>query len=228
MTCVSDRPTPALRPAGVRPRRRSDGAAVARMPACRGSLHALRGRPVPGWDGGEKGAPSGRAAGSACWPANPVGAPSLPRRALPPANDFRHRTVAGRPHRARCAPNRAARAAARFLRMPTRRAGLAVYQEPDAGRRAVFLDFCGVGLELIEPPAGPERAPNHHRRPGCAQIAFALASPTPSTGSPTVSPQLAERAGDQPGVRVSVGAVVSAGAAREPCRLAGGPRDAGG
>jgi hypothetical protein len=198
------------------------------MPACRGSLHALRGRPVPGWDGGEKGAPSGRAAGSACWPANPVGAPSLPRRALPPANDFRHRTVAGRPHRARCAPNRAARAAARFLRMPTRRPGLAAL--PGAGRGAA-----GRVPRLLRRRARADRAPPARNErptstggPAGRRSPSRSGPPTPSTGSPTVSPPLAERAGDQPGVRMSVAAVVSAGAAREPCRLAGGPRDGGG
>jgi lactoylglutathione lyase len=49
-----------------------------------------------------------------------------------------------------------------------------LYEDPATGRRAVFLDFCGVGLELIEPPATAERRPEP--RPGCAYIAFALGS----------------------------------------------------
>jgi lactoylglutathione lyase len=47
-----------------------------------------------------------------------------------------------------------------------------LYHDPASGRRAVFLDFCGVGLELIEPPADAQP----HMRPAWAQIAFALGS----------------------------------------------------
>jgi lactoylglutathione lyase len=47
------------------------------------------------------------------------------------------------------------------------------HQEPDSGRRAVFLEFCGAGLEPIEPPADP--APGRTGLGG-AQIAFALGS----------------------------------------------------
>jgi lactoylglutathione lyase len=50
-----------------------------------------------------------------------------------------------------------------------------LYQDPHSGRRAIFLDFCGVGLELIEPPADLDSAP-HRNGAGWVQIAFALGS----------------------------------------------------
>jgi lactoylglutathione lyase len=51
----------------------------------------------------------------------------------------------------------------------------AVYERPDGAGRAVFLDFCGVGLELIEPPAGAE-PPTLPQVAGCPYIAFGLGS----------------------------------------------------
>jgi lactoylglutathione lyase len=51
--------------------------------------------------------------------------------------------------------------------------GSPIHEEPATGLQAVLLDFCGVGLELIEPRAGAQRPPE---RPGCAYIAFALGS----------------------------------------------------
>jgi lactoylglutathione lyase len=49
-----------------------------------------------------------------------------------------------------------------------------LYDRAGAGR-AVFLDFCGVGLELIEPPAGVG-SPTRRKGPGWAYIAFGLGS----------------------------------------------------
>jgi lactoylglutathione lyase len=42
------------------------------------------------------------------------------------------------------------------------------------GARAVLLDFCGVGIELIEHPASHERL--RARKPGAAHVVFALGS----------------------------------------------------
>jgi lactoylglutathione lyase len=46
--------------------------------------------------------------------------------------------------------------------------------ERAGGARAVLLDFCGVGIELIEHRAGHERP--RARGPGAAHVVFALGS----------------------------------------------------
>jgi lactoylglutathione lyase len=53
--------------------------------------------------------------------------------------------------------------------------GSPLYHDPTSGRWAAFLDFGGVGLELIEPAAAVE-PPSSGRSLGPARIAFALGS----------------------------------------------------
>jgi lactoylglutathione lyase len=49
-------------------------------------------------------------------------------------------------------------------------------EDPATGLRSVRLDFCGVQLELIQPPATAEPALSERQRPGHAELGLALGS----------------------------------------------------